>query len=76
MLDVLAGLLGLVAFGCWLVVLIDAFRSEIWKGIVALLCGIYWIIYALFEFEHECKWAIVLVGIFGASAAAAMRTMG
>jgi uncharacterized membrane protein YhaH (DUF805 family) len=72
MVSLLAGLLYLVSFGCWLVILIDAFRDEVWKGIVALLCGLYLLYYGFFEFEHEYKWAIVLLGLFGTGAATAM----
>lgn len=72
MIHLIAGLLSLVSFVCWILVLIDAFRAAVWKGVLALFCGIYWIIYALFEYEHEYKWAIVLLGLLGASAAAAM----
>jgi hypothetical protein len=55
---------------CWIIILIEAFKDEIWKGIVGLLCGLYLLFYALFEFEHENKWLVVLVA-FGGSAIAA-----
>ncbi len=46
---------------CTVIILIDAFQDAIWKGIVALLCCfLYYLYYALFEFEHQNKWAIVL----------------
>ena len=60
------GIAGLV---CWIIILVEAFKDEIWKGIVGLLCGLYLLFYALFEFEHENKWLIVLVA-FGGSAIA------
>jgi hypothetical protein len=72
MIYLLAGILYLVSFGCWLLILIQAFQDEIWKGIVGLICGLYLLIYALFEFEHEYKWAIVLLWLFGSGAATAM----
>jgi hypothetical protein len=68
-MDLIQGLVGLVfaliGFVCWIIILIDAFKDEIWKGIVGLLCGLYLLYYALFEFEHDNKWLIVLLAIFG-----------
>lgn len=72
----LSGLLALVSFVCWLLVLIHAFGRSVWKGVFALLCGIYWLIYALFEFEHEYKWIIVLIALLGGGAATAARLLG
>ncbi len=45
---------------CYIIVLVDMFRDEIWKGVLGLICGLYTLYYAVFEFEHEYKWAIVL----------------
>ncbi|NUQ70306.1 MAG: hypothetical protein HUU17_05730 [Chthonomonadales bacterium] len=73
MTTLIQGLLALVSFGCWLFILIDAFRDEIWKGVVGLLCGLYLLYYALFEFQHEQKLAIVLLALFGGGAAFALR---
>ena len=61
----LAVVLGLASLVCWILILVEMFRDEVWKGIAGLLCGLYWLFYALFEFEHEYKWPIVLVAIFG-----------
>jgi len=70
-LQTLVGLAFAVAgLVCWIIILIEAFKDEIWKGIVGLLCGLYLLFYALFEFEHENKWLIILVA-FGGSAIAA-----
>lgn len=66
---ILAIILGLAAIGCSIFVLVEMFRDEIWKGIVGLICGLYWLYYALFEFDHEWKWPIVLIAIFGGGAA-------
>ena len=41
------------------------FKDAIWKGIVGLLCGLYFLYYALFEFDHEWKWPIALTAILG-----------
>lgn len=73
MTTLIQGLLALVSFGCWLCILIDAFRNEIWKGVLGLLCGLYLLYYALFEFQHEQKLAIVLLALFGGGAAFALR---
>ena len=56
---ILALLISLAGLGCWIIILIDAFQNEIWKGIVCLLCGLYGLYYAFAEFEHEKKWLIV-----------------
>ncbi len=53
----------LVGFVCWLIVLIHAFGNSVWKGLIALFCAIYWVFYAIVEFEHRYKWAIVLLAI-------------
>ena len=70
MLTALGGLLYLVALGCWIFILIDAFKNEVWKGILCILCGFYMLYYMLVEFEHENKWLIVggeiLCGVGGA----------
>jgi hypothetical protein len=55
-------LLGLV---CWIIILIDAFKSAVWKGLVGLLCGLYLLYYAFAEFEHEKKWTIIAGAILG-----------
>jgi hypothetical protein len=59
----LAGLIGAV------IILIDAFQDEIWKGIVGLLCGLYLLYYGIFEFEHDNKWLIVLLAFGGSTIA-------
>jgi len=61
-------LLSIVGLVCAIIILIDAFKNEIWKGIVGLLCGLYLIYYAFVEFKHDQKWLIIigwLVGIGG-----------
>ena len=46
---------------CKLIILIDAFKDSVLKGLACILCcGIYLLYYELFEFEHEKKWQIVL----------------
>ncbi len=55
----------LVAIVCFVIILIDAFKDELWKGIAGLLCGIYLMYYSLVEFEHEKKFLIVGGWFFG-----------
>ena len=70
--------LAAIAFGigslvCTIIILIDMFRDAIWKGIVGLLCGLYFLYYALFEFDHENKWLIVLIALFGGGLSFVLR---
>lgn len=65
----LAAILGIAALVCYIIVVIDAFKNAIWKGIVSLLCGLYWLYYAIAEFQHPKKWTIVLLAIFGSGLA-------
>jgi len=71
-LAVLFGIAGLIGS---VIILIDAFKDAIWKGIVCLLCGLYFLYYALVEFEHENKWLIVLLSIGGGAIAAGISRM-
>jgi len=49
----LAGLAGSI------LILVEAFKDEIWKGVLCLFCGLYMLYYMLFDFEHEHKWPMV-----------------
>ena len=42
-----------VGLVCSIIVLIDAFQNEIWKGIVYILCALYALYYLFVEFDHE-----------------------
>ena len=55
-----------VALVCGLIVLIDAFKSAVWKGIVGLLCGLYLLYYGVTEFKHENRGLILAGLIIGA----------
>lgn len=72
----LGGLLSLAGLVAWIIVLVDAFKHEIWKGIVGLLCGFYLLYYAIAEFQHEKKWAIVLTGLLGGCVGGALTQAG
>ena len=60
----LMGLLWLISAVCTIITLIGAFQDEVWKGILSLLCGFYWLYFILAEFQHEKK-GLILVGLFG-----------
>ncbi|MEP6755531.1 MAG: hypothetical protein ABJA67_08530 [Chthonomonadales bacterium] len=76
MLVALGGLLYLVSFGCGIFILIDAFKNEVWKGILCIVCGFYALYYALVEFEHEYKWQIIAADILCAIGGIALMAAG
>lgn len=55
---------GIISLICWIIILIDAFQDQIWKGIVGLICGLYLFYYAVTEFEHDHK-VLIIIGCFG-----------
>lgn len=59
----------LVSFVCAIFILIEAFKSAVWKGIVGLFCGLYLLYFAFTEFQHEKKGMIIagwlVAGILG-----------
>ena len=59
----LMGLLWLISAVCTIITLIGAFQDEVWKGILSLLCGFYWLYFIFAEFQHEKK-GLILVGVF------------
>jgi threonine/homoserine/homoserine lactone efflux protein len=59
---ILGVLFTVVALVCGLVILVDAFKSALWKGIVSLLCGLYLLYYGIVEFKHEKK-GLILTGL-------------
>jgi len=65
----------LVGFVCFVFVVIDAFKDELWKGLLCICCFFYWVYYALVEFEHDYKWPIALGGIIAPGIAAAIFGM-
>jgi hypothetical protein len=70
MLAILSLIFSVVSLVLMVVILIDAFKDAIWKGLVGLFCGLYLLYYGLVEFEHENKLFIV-GGWIGAGAMAA-----
>lgn len=61
---ILAGLALIASLICSILILIDAFQDETWKGIVGIFCTPYLLYYAVFEYEHDYKWPII-IGAFG-----------
>jgi len=56
----IAFLLWAVSIVCAIIILIEAFKSEVWKGIVSLICGLYMLYFAIVEFQHPNKWLIIM----------------
>lgn len=64
-LTLLGALLMLAGAGFYIFVVVEAFRDELWKGLLCLFgCGLYFVYYAFVDFDHEYKWWILL-GCFG-----------
>lgn len=64
LLMLLGGVFILVGFFCSIIILIDAFQNEVWKGIVYILIPFYALYYVFAEFQHERK-GLILLGVFG-----------
>jgi len=58
-LGIIGALLVLASLVGWLIILIDAFKNEVWKGLVGFFCGLYLLYYAIAEYQAENKWLIV-----------------
>jgi hypothetical protein len=65
----------LAALVCWVIILIDAFKNEVWKGIVFFLCGLYALYYTFVEFDHDQKWPIVIGYLLGGAAGTVLMIM-
>jgi hypothetical protein len=76
LLMLLGGVLIIASLVCWVIILIDAFRNEIWKGIVFVICGLYALYYSIIEFDHEQKWPIVLGYLLGGAIGGFLLFMG
>lgn len=59
----------IAALGASIVILIDMFQDAWWKALLALFCGLYFLYYAIFEFEHDNKWMLVLLWLGGGTIA-------
>ena len=56
-----------------IVILIDAFQNSLLKGLLCILCGFYYIFYALFEFKHRNKVLIVVGSLLSGGVAGCMK---
>jgi len=67
LIGVVFGILGLV---CSIIILVNAFQKAIWKGLLCFFCWFYLLWFAIFEFEHDHKWWIVVgMLLFGGTGA-------
>ena len=71
----LAAVAGIASFVCWLIILIDAFKASVVKGLIGFFCGLYLLYYAIVEFQHENKLLIVMVGFLGGAISAILSRM-
>lgn len=66
------GIMSLVAS---IYILVEAFRDEIWKGILCILCGFYFLWYAIFDFDADNKWLWVLLSLGGGAIAGCLQAV-
>lgn len=50
---------GLVSLVAMIYILIAAFKESLLKGFIGLLCGLYLLWFAVFDFEDKNKWSWV-----------------
>lgn len=72
----MGGLAGLASLAAYILILIEAFKDSVVKGIFCLLCGLYMLYFALVDFEHEHKVLVILFWLFGGAIAGALMSMG
>jgi hypothetical protein len=73
--SLLALVVGLGSLVCSVIILIEAFKDEIWKGFVCILCGLYFLYYAFIDFDHEKKWLIVAGSLLGGTLASVFQVL-
>ena len=69
-------LFGLLFLVCTVIILVDAFKDSVVKGLFCCICGFYYIYYARFEFKHDSKLLIVLGSLIGGGVAGTLRFLG
>lgn len=74
-MTIVAALLGIMAVVCFIIMLIDAFKDEFWKGLLGFFCGLYLVYYTIFESDMDYRWLIALGYIVGAVGCRAVLTM-
>jgi len=79
LLVVLGFVFALAGLGSYILILVDAFQDAVWKGLLMLVpCigGLWWLYYAIWEYESECKFGIVALAIFGSGIGGMFIRMG
>lgn len=61
---------------CSIIVLIDAFRNEAWKGILGFFCGLYLLYYAFAEYQGDNKLMIILGMLVGGLVGGGLMGLG
>lgn len=61
----LAAIALLVGLVCWVIILVEAFKDAVWKGLLFFLCGLYALYYGIFEYESDRKWETVIMAFGG-----------
>ena len=65
LLIILGAVCVLASLAATLWIIIEAFKTEVWKGVLCLLCGLYALYFALMELEHDYKWGLLAVSAGG-----------
>lgn len=76
MLVILGWILTLGSLVGWIIILIDAFKNAVWKGILGFFCGLYLLYYAFTEFQHEKKGMIIAAWLIPLILGYALMFMG
>jgi hypothetical protein len=64
-LFLLAGLCFIASFVATILIVIDAFQDEWWKGLLGFFCGLYLLYYAVVEYSSDKKWLIIATALGG-----------
>jgi hypothetical protein len=72
----LGGIFVIASIVCSIMVLIDAFRNEAWKGILGFVCGLYLLYYAFTEYQGNNKMIIILGMLLGGLVGGGLRGLG
>jgi translocator protein len=78
-MQILSIVFGLVSLVCFVILVIAAFKSAVWKGILGFFCGLYLLYFGFTEFDHPKKMLITigyLVGVIGFYATGGAAMMG
>jgi hypothetical protein len=64
-LALLGFVFSLAAGVCGLIIIVEAFQNEVWKGIVCFFCGLYLLYYAIVEYSSPNKGLILGIWLLG-----------